>query len=190
MLNLFTPLFRINNLRKVYDSIPKHDDIHWIIVTCEENNFDLFEYERTPNITIIKLKTPEGIENIHLKTNAALKILKDGFYFGLDDDTTFNPNTYELYKKYKYTHKMIIGKQLHIHKGKVQIRLNETIPECCKIDGAQALIHTSIAKQIPIGSLAKSHCADGLWLLDLWNACKPNERILVPEVISNYNFLR
>lgn len=189
MLNIFTPLFRIENIKQVSDSIPKQNDINHIIVVSN-TRLDLIKELKSLKLKYITIDEPDSIESVSNKVNTALLQCKDGFFFGLDDDTTFNENTYSIYKRYKNTHKMIIGKQLFIHQGKVITRLNETIPECCKIDGAQGLVHTSLFKDIKFRSFNQSDCADGLFLLDCWNKCLPSERILIPEVISNYNFLR
>lgn len=189
MLNIFTPLFRLGNIKTVSDSIPKQKDINHIIVISKHRD-DLIKECKSLKLKYITIEEPDSIESVSIKVNAAIKSITTGYFFGLDDDTTFNENTYKLYKQYKDTHKIIIGKQQFIHNNKVIIRLNETIPECCKIDGAQALVHISLAKQVNFKSFNQSDCADGLFLLDCYNLCKPNERILVPEIISNYNFLR
>lgn len=183
-LNLFTPLFRINNLHKVYESIPKHDDIHWIIVTCESNNFNLSQYERTPNITIVKLKTHEGFENVHLKVNAALKHLRPGFFMGLDDDTTFNHNTYEAFKKYGNDYDMIVGQQ-KLPDGGIRIAQK---PLHCHTDGAQGIISTKLLEGVEFRSFANDPTADCNFLLDCWN--KTDNHLLLHEVTTNYNFLR
>lgn len=189
MLNIFTPLFRLGNIKTVSDSIPKQKDINHIIVISNER-LDLIKELKELKLKYITINEPDSVASVSTKVNTALMSCDKGFFFGLDDDTTFNENTYKIYKKYKDTHKMIIGKQLFIHNGKVITRLNETIPACCEIDGAQALISIDIAKKVQFRSFAHSDCADGLFLLDCWNLIKPNEKILIPEVISNYNFLR
>lgn len=189
MLNIFTPLFRTGNIKTVSDSIPKHNDINHIIVISKERK-DLIKECKDLKLKYILIDEPDSIESVSIKVNTAIKSITTGYFFGLDDDTTFNENTYKIYKQYKDTHRMIIGKQQFIHNGKVIIRLNETIPACCKIDGAQALVHISLAKQVKFKSFTESDCSDGLFLLDCYNLCKPNERILIPEIISNYNFLR
>jgi hypothetical protein len=189
MLNIFTPLFRKGNIKTVSDSIPKEKDINHIVVISKERK-DLIDECKELKLKYYLIDNPDSIESVVIKLNKGLEIITSGFFYGLDDDTTLHENVYKLYTQYKNTHKMIIGKQVHIHKGRVETRLNETIPECCKIDGAQALIHISLAKQVKIKSFNESVCADGLFLLDCWNSCKENQRILTKEVISNYNFLR
>lgn len=189
MLNIFTPLFRTGNIKTVSDSIPKNNDINHIIVISKERK-DLIKECKDLKLKYILIDEPDSIESVSVKVNTAIQSCTTGYFFGLDDDTTFNENTYTLYQKYKEYYKMIIGKQQFIHQGKVIIRLNETIPACCKIDGAQGLVHISLAKQVKFKSFTESDCSDGLFLLDCWNKCNEDERLLTPEIISNYNFLR
>lgn len=189
ILNLFTPLFRLGNIKKVIDSIPPYDDIYHIVIISNER-FDLIAECQQYNVNYILMDAPDNKSNISTKVNLAIQSCKDGFFFGLDDDTTFNHNTYDMFKKYKDIYTIVVGKQMQLNNGIPEIRLNEAIPDCCVTDGAQAIIHTNIAKSIKFINFEDSGCADGLFLKECWFKSDEDKRLLTPEVISNYNFLR
>jgi hypothetical protein len=111
--------------------------------------------------------------------------MKPGFFFGLDDDTLFNENCYNVFKKHN-NFKLIIGQQL-LQDGSIRPAQK---PAHCYTDGAQALIHSDLLKNIGINDLSTNPVADCDLLLECWNACKEEEIKIVYEVISNYNFLR
>lgn len=184
-LNLITCLFRGGMLQKINDTVPNHPDINWIIVICEERAILRKEAEdlRLPFVTMRWKDIPA---NTHLKWNKGVKMSKPGFIQALDDDTTFNEGSYRAFHQYKNTHKLIVGDQAFKDGGK---RLAQ-VPACCYTDGGQALIHTDLAKQVELGDFVADPAADGRYLEKLWALAKPEERIIVQETISNYNFLR
>jgi len=183
-LNLFTPLFRSGMLSKVKDSIPNHPDINWVVVLCEER--DILKKEcQDLNVPFLTIPEPEELASVQKKVNKALENLKPGFFQGIDDDTTFNQNSYEVFKRYQQ-YKMIVGQQI-LKDGTIR---EAQKPKHCYTDGAQALISTDLLKTIRFGCFTKDPVADCNFLLECWNACDESARLIVPEVISNYNFLR
>ena len=80
-------------------------------------------------------------------------------------------------------YKMIVGKQVIWFEDKFVTRCEAQEPEPGKVDGAQALVHTDVLKAIKIKDLSKDPCADGNFLKECWNFCKPEERIIINEVI-------
>ena len=98
MLNIFTPLFRLGNIKTVSDSIPKQNDINHIIVISKHRD-DLIKECKSLKLKYITIEEPDSIESVSIKVNAAIKSITTGYFFGLDDDTIFNENTYKLYKQ-------------------------------------------------------------------------------------------
>jgi len=182
-LNLITPLFRSGMLSRIKDSIPQHEDINWLIILCAEREILIKECVSL-GLPFLVINEPDTFSSIHLKTNLGIRHMKEGFFFGLDDDTTFNPNCYDVFKRYGNDYKMIIGEQ-RLLDGAIRPAQK---PQHCYTDGAQALIHSSLLKNIGINDLSRNPVADCDLLLDCYNST--NNSIFVNEVISNYNFLR
>lgn len=185
VLNLITPLFRSGMLQKIKSSIPDHPDINWIIVLSKERDILKKECESL-GLVYLTIDEPDGTTNQSHKVNKALNFIKPGFFQGLDDDTTFNLNCYEVYKKHKDTHKLIIGQQ-KLKDGTIRPAQK---PVRCYTDGAQMLVHSDLLKGIKMKHFKEDPQADCQFMLDCWDKCNPNEIAIVHEVISNYNFLR
>lgn len=184
-LNLITPLHRSGMLQKIKSSIPDHPDINWIIVINEERDILKRECESL-GLNYVTIEEPDTPQNIHLKTNKGIEVMLPGFFQGLDDDTTFNPNTYQIFSKHKDKYKIIIGQQ-KLKDGTIRAAQR---PVRCYTDGAQMLIHSDILKQVKLESLTNDPQADCKFMLDCLSLSKPDEVLIVNEVISNYNFLR
>lgn len=183
ILNLITPLFRSGMLSRIKESIPQHEDINWIIVLCSHREILIKECESL-GLNYLTIDAEDNFSSIHLKVNHAIRNMKEGFFFGLDDDTTFNHNCYNVFKKYGNDYKMIVGQQI-LQDGSIRPAQK---PAHCYTDGAQALIHSSLLKNIGISDLSRNPVADCDFLLECYNSTE--SRILVDEIISNYNFLR
>ena len=183
-LNLFTPLIRPQNLQAMYDSIPKHEDINWMIVTNPETAKQVKDLNFDSRCILYAMDIEESQSNVHKKANFSFKHSKPGFWFGFDDDTTFNHNCYEAYKKYGKDYDFIVGQQIlkdgHIRQAQK--------PKPCVTDGAQAIISTKLLEGIEFKSFANDLAADCTFLLDCWN--KTDKHLILNELISNYNFLR
>lgn len=183
ILNLITPLFRSGMLSRIKDSIPQHEDINWIIILCTHRDILIKECIGL-QLPFLVINAEDNFSSIHLKTNLGIRNMKDGFFYGLDDDTTFNHNCYNVFKKYGKDYEMIIGEQI-LQDGSIRPAQK---PAHCYTDGGQALIHSSLLKNIGISDLSCNPVADCDLLLDCYNSTKNS--IFVKEVISNYNFLR
>ena len=184
-LNLITPLFRSGMLSKIQASIPNYPDINWIVVLCEERQILINECNQL-NIPFLTVEGPDDLQGVSRKVNKAIENLKPGFFQGIDDDTTFNHNSYEVFKKHGHQYKMIVGEQMLKDGTKREAQM----PKHCYTDGAQGLIHTDLLKEVRLGDFTKDPVADCNFLLGAWNQCQENERLIINEVISNYNFLR
>lgn len=196
-LNLITCLFRSGNLATIKASIPEHEDINWIIV-LSDNRQDLKDECKSLGLTYYTIPEPDpdtsslrgqeivAVSTASLKVNEAIKHLKHGFFSGLDDDTTFNPNAYIYFHKLKDKYKMIIGAQ-KLKDGGLRVAQE---PKPCYTDGSQGIIHTDIVKNVFFDSFTTNPVADYKFLNDCWNSVKPEERYILNEVVSNYNFLK
>ena len=172
-------------LSKIKASIPNEPDINWIIVLSDEREILKNECNQL-GLKYVSISEADSLSTIHMKTNKGIEVMETGFFQGLDDDTTFNINSYHVFNKYKNTHKIIVGQQL-VSDGTIRPAQR---PVRCYTDGAQMLIHSDVAKANPIKSLAEDPQADCQFMLDCWNYVKFDEIVLVNEVISNYNALR
>jgi len=139
MLHIITPLYRYENLPKVYSSISKNDDITWHISKTSRNP--------DPDYDLVKLDKRIKLYNVDCddrdttsKRNAALATINDGYFCFLDDDTVFHRNMYIKYLECcKNNFKgMIIGEQLNSH---CKLRLSARFPIYKKIDTGNVLSH-------------------------------------------------
>lgn len=182
-LNLFTPLFRSGMIKKVADSIPDYEDINWIVVIAKEREILIKECQ-TYNIPFVTVDCEDNQAGISHKANKAIDVAQDGFFFGLDDDTTFNHNCYDAFKKYQNDYDMIIGQQI-LQDGSIRIAQK---PAYCLTDGAQGLIKTTLLEGVRFGCFTTDPVADCNFLLNCWD--KTEKKLILHEIISNYNFLR
>jgi len=190
-LNIVTPLIRAENLEKIYNSIPKEEDVHWIIIKHKDLNIDDFVKTIIGGIslvTVVSCDFEEGLHNLHRKMTMGYVVMKPGMYHGLDDDNEYWPDAYNIFKEYPQ-YKFILGKQPYkLPSG--QYTHEAQPPERGVTDGAQAMIDVEIVKQNAIGNLKDDPCADGTFLVKCWDACKHEERMLVDRQIATYNTLR
>ena len=182
-LNIFTPLFRSGMIKKVADSIPDYEDINWIVVIAKHREILIKECQAY-NIPYLTVDCIDDLSGVGKKVNKALDNLQDGFFFGLDDDTTFNHNTYDIFKRYQNDYDMIVGQQRLLDGG---IRIAQK-PTHCHTDGAQGLIRTTLIDGLRFGCFTTDPVADCNFLLNCWD--KSNKNLILDEIISNYNFLR
>lgn len=186
MLHIQTILYRYENLDKVYESLPKEKDIKWHVskITSRKTpDSCIWEDER-----VILYDIPCSDNDFVTKRNTSFANMKEGWFCLLDDDNTFHPNMYEVYKKYKDTDfkGMIIGQQ---NGSNNNFRLEARYPSPGLIDSGNVLCHTNVLK------LAKwRNGTGGPRDYIFWEYCfrlfRVKNTILLKEVISNYNTLR
>lgn len=141
MLHIVTPLYRFENLEKLYNSIFMDEDITWHISKSnkrEDIDFDFIKNDKR----IILYDLDINDDEIGKKRGEALKNIKDGYFCLLDDDTIFHENMYFKYReclenKFKG---MIVGEQINWD-GKV--RLIASPPKKGRIDTGNVLSHSS-----------------------------------------------
>lgn len=183
-LHIITPLFRYNLINKVSESIPKKEDIIWHIAKTSRR--EKINIETSDNIKIYEIDCDDS--NIIKKRNTIFENINDGYFHLLDDDTIFLEEMYNVYKTYSEQNfiGMVIGKQ---KRKNGLIRLIERLPLNCHIDTGNVLCHSSILKSVKWKDdlTVKPHNRDFIFWRDCHNTFK--NTILVPNVISVYNFL-
>jgi hypothetical protein len=141
MLNIITPLYRFDLLKKVYNSILFNDDIRWHISksTCREKlNYDFLKTDKR----IILYNVDCVDSDTTMKRNTVFENIKDGYFCLLDDDTIFHENMYMKYLECKDNNYigMVVGQQLNINNS---IRLRASKPLFGKIDTGNVISHYS-----------------------------------------------
>jgi len=185
-LNLITPLWRgVENLKRLAESIPDYNDIRWIVVKADSYLLDI-DLSVYPNLHLVSLNIEDSRDNIHIKVNAAIDYMQPGHFYGLDDDTLFCQNTYKVWKRYGAQYKMIMGSQWLDTGGWRQGQ----VPARGVTDGAQALIDSAIVQRIRLGNQVADGCSDGTLLVNCWNECTDEDRLITDEIVSYYNFQR
>lgn len=186
MLHIQTILYRYENLEKVYQSIPKNDDIIWHISKVSYRQTPDSEIFKDPRVRLYDLNCSD--RDFVNKRNASFKEMKEGWFCLLDDDNTFHPHMYKVYEKYKDSEfkGMIIGRQ----NGSINnFRLEAVYPSPGRIDAGNVLCHTSILEKVKW-----RNGAGGPRDYIFWKACfdifKKENTIILREIISNYNTLR
>ena len=180
MINIITPCSRPDNLIELFDSI--NFPCTWYIV------FDANDAEFSKILWNNKLFLFDWIKPFAIKggkwgnrqRNFALDLIKDGYVYFLDDDTTMHPDFYPTISSlqndfiqfdqcYPNGEKRLGGK----------IRLKQ-------VDSGNVLIHTSL-----IGTLrweTEPRYADYLFINEAYNKAK--NPVYIPKVLSIYNSLK
>lgn len=145
MLHLVTPLYRFNNVERIYESISQYPDVKWHMGKSREKSYTS-PYPEDPRVVIYDVDCADS--DAVKKRNFALSQVKDGYFHLLDDDTTLHPNMYNLYKQMeelKYEG-MVIGKQIEKNN---KLRLKELPhPVYCFVDAGNVLCHHSAIEYI------------------------------------------
>jgi hypothetical protein len=188
MLHIVTPLYRYNLLHKVYESIPKGNDITWHIARSSR---------RDPGEFLDFIKSDKRIRYYELdcldtdtttKRNACFAQIKDGYFCFIDDDTEFHPGMYDAYRKCLESNfvGIMIGEQLSINGG---TRLKAGPPAIARIDTGNALAHSSCLSECKWPEKTEIRCCwDYYFWKDVHDFYKNYETIDL--VISVYNSLK
>jgi hypothetical protein len=145
MLHIITPIFRTQNIQRIYDTIPKKANIVWHIsfVKSRENEINIENQTEYP--IIIKYPIECDDTDTISKRNAPFSNIKNGYFCMLDDDTVFLNEMYILYYEMIRDNfiGMAVGHQL-TKNGKT--RLGATAPASARIDTGNAIAHHSCLK--------------------------------------------
>ena len=172
-LTIITPVFRQHNLQIIANTIP--DNITWLCV------FDIMVSNNIPNkakvLEVELVKSNWGV----FKVNEALKMIKDGHIYILDDDTVLHENFDTL---------------LSLNSGFDFIHFNQNTKEGRKRTGGEVKrgkidIGNFIVSRELIGNTFLSEddtMPDGLWAEQLYKKCK--KPLYLNRTFSIYNYLR
>lgn len=193
--NILTVLWRTKYLEKQYESIPKKEDVNWIL--CKSNLWksnipDYIKNSKDVNVIIcdINIKNKkESISDFILKINEGIKKVEDGFFYILDDDNKIHEKTYKTYKEYKNkNYKMIIGEQI---KSNNSIKLQANYPFWGKIDMGNVICTTEILKKINFDCVStKLEAYDWQFWLACFKEMEKENVFLLNQICFYYNGLR
>jgi hypothetical protein len=139
MLHIITPLYRYENLPKIYSSIFRNDDITWHISKTSRNPDPDYEFIKSDKM--VKLYNVDCDDtDTTAKRNEVLEKIKDGYFCFLDDDTVFHENMYMKYLECNENNfrGMIVGEQTDTDE---KLRLIASFPVYTKIDTGNVLSH-------------------------------------------------
>lgn len=146
MLHIITPLYRFENLEKIYNSIFMDSDITWHISYSKDRNLpDLKFLSEDKRIILYNVDCLDT--EAFAKRNAVLDNIKDGYFCFLDDDTLFHDNMYIKYKDAQLSNfiGMLVGEQL-LPNGKIRLIASKPVFE--RIDVGNVLCHHSVLSYI------------------------------------------
>ncbi|MBC7407444.1 MAG: hypothetical protein H7339_03565 [Arcicella sp.] len=179
-----TPLYRYDLLEKIYQTIPKYENIVWHIAKTKhrEKLTNDFVYS-DPRIKLYEIDCLDS--DVVTKRNVVFENIKDGYFYLLDDDTIFLEELYKVYKKYNDIgfEGMIVGQNNIIKNIKLSI-----IPEETFVDTGMVLCYFKVLEKEKWEwtEIAGRDCY-------FWSRCyqffgKENT-IFLDRVISHYNLL-
>ena len=179
-----TPLYRYNLLEKIYQTIPKHEDIVWHIAKTKhrEKLTNDFVYN-DPRIKLYEIDCLDS--DVVTKRNVVFENIKDGYFYLLDDDTIFLEELYKVYQEYNNVgfKGMIVGQNNIIKNVKLSIIPKETF-----VDTGMVVCHIRVLEKekwewTEIGG---RDCY-------FWSRCYQffgeENTIFLDRVISHYNLL-
>jgi len=186
MLHIQTPLYRYENLEKIYDSIPKHEDIRWHISKIKSRETPDSHIWDDKRVILYDIDCED--KDTVTKRNTAFANMKEGWFHMLDDDTTFNSNMYNTYLQIKDAKfkGMIIGNQNN-HNGK--LRLFPTFPRSGYIDTGNVLCHTFVLDRVQWMPSDKDP-RDYIFWKNCYEIVGIQNVFMIYIPISNYNMLR
>lgn len=178
-LNIITPCSRPENLLKISESIniPK-ENYRWILV---------FDSESLPTIELI----PENCEYYchkdlnsisgNSQRNFALNLIKDGYVYFNDDDTTFHPNLWENIKDLE--NDFISFTQIN-KDGRLRLLGNRI--EVGFIDSHNFIVAKELINDTFF--ITDRYDADGYFAKECWG--KSKNHLFINKPLSVYNKLR
>lgn len=185
MLHIQTPLYRFQNLERIYESIPKHEDIIWHVSKIKSRKTPESYVWDDPRVRLYDVDCLDT--DTVAKRNISFNEMKEGWFHLLDDDTTFYDNMYKVYSNIKNSDlKMVIGAQLD---EKKRLRLRPSYPRSGYIDTGNVLAHSSLTEKV---AWIKSdpYPRDYFFWKNCFVHSGEENVLLINEVISHYNMLR
>jgi len=185
MLHLVTPLYRFQNVERIYESFSQYPDVKWHMGKSKHKPYTFPHQDDRVNVYDVDCTD----DNAVAKRSFALSKVTEGYFHLLDDDTLLHPNMYKLYKQmeeldYKG---MVIGKQVEKNN---KLRLKEQPhPVYCFIDAGNVLCHHSAVQYILTTPDKNRNLAPDY---NLWEKAYSffKESKMTEDVISTYNLLK
>jgi O-antigen biosynthesis protein len=198
-LNIITRCSRLNNLRKVKESIFTTDKfvINWWVM------FDSTVLKDVDAEILAEIQEVSGktffIKSIagdfgHQMINKAIDEIQDGLVFVLDDDNIIHEDFYEtLYQS-------VIGnptKRGFVYNQRIDGKdfTGEEIRYCSpenmkvsKVDMAQVVFDRSLIAETRINPM--NYIADSIYIEEVYNTNHPDEFCFIDKVMCYYNFLQ
>jgi hypothetical protein len=188
MLHIITRAYRYHLLDRVYDSIPKLEDITWHISKSSRRESFTNNFIEDDRVIIYEVDCDDS--DITSKTNKVLDKITDGYFCFLDDDTYFYNNMYFCYQKFQKQNftSMVIGQQLFKN---MILKMKPSIPIKGNIDIANVLCHHSLIKdtRFQIENEENKGCKDYFFWREVFKK-NNNSALLIMRVLSVHNGLR
>jgi hypothetical protein len=176
IINIVTPLTRVENLQVIANSIPKSPQIRWWVIQEKKLLPTIVDLPIEVWQKIYHYEIIEGGDWGHTQRNYVLdRVADEEFFFSLDDDTILHPNFLNTINKYNCS---ITFSQIQPN-GYIREGNNIKVGF---IDNGQFCL-----KKSDIGKVrfTKEYEADGLFIQKFKNIVK-----IVPDVAAYYNYLR
>ncbi len=187
MLHIATPAFRYQFLDRIYASIPSYSDITWHIAKVADRPALTNAFLSDPRVRVYELSCADS--DTITKRNYMFDNIQEGYFHLLDDDTLFQPNMYQVYRRYEAQNfvGMLIGYQ-HNRDGYVFLRPNYPIDAMTTpTDSGMVLCHYSV-----LASVRWVSANDAPNDFYFWQRCYVffgrKATILIPDVVSYYNY--
>ena len=186
-LTIITPSYRVNNLKKIKESLNFDYIDRWIIVYdgSKVNNQNLF----TDNKISEFVYTGDGIDGNPQRNYALSQITNDDTYiYFLDDDNLIHPNLYKLLDVVEHDTFYTFDQSnffIPDYNSLNNVMRGNNI-QVGKIDTAMMLCHYSLVKGITWGNHAIG--ADGLYIMECHARIK--KHVYINQILAQYNVLR
>lgn len=147
MFHIATPLYRYEYLERIYQSIPKHEDITWHIAKAKHRPPLTFDFLQDPRVKIYEIDCPDS--DTVSKRNTIFDHITDGYFYLLDDDTIFLEEAYHVYNEYQQQNfvGLIMGSQDHCGKTLEPTLISEN-PSLTRMDTGMAIAHNSVLRHV------------------------------------------
>lgn len=191
-LNIVTVLFRNKFLQKQYETLPKKEDVNWIL--CKTKAFgnipENIINSKEINVFVAEVDCQETVSNFIKKINEGLKLVEDGFFYILDDDNAFNCEAYNSFQQYKnLNYEMIVGNQIRSNNV---VYLKANYPRLNGIDMGNVICSTKILKKVDYFNKIDPRNAayDGQFWEMCYSKIGKEKTLLIDKPIFFYNGLR
>ena len=184
MLNIITPCCRPANLLKIKKSIDFDKISMWYIVYDTSHN-RTYEKQFVGEPKITELECSDTGRAGHPMRNFAIKQIKEGLIYNLDDDNIMHPGFWELLPKMNTEHFYTfdqVNKSPYVRNGVLKghrLRVSQ-------IDTAQFVVPKTLVESIEFQK--DNYSADGEYMVEV-NSKNPGRHVYFPMLAAYYNYL-